>query len=155
MGANAGLPIKLAGRFRSLLQDDVRHLTRESSDAQACRIDDLNALDVRERNLLELVDRAARFVGDSLAVDDHIFRGLTEAPLGGVGRANAKARHLHEHVVRGLRGKPLKIGWTVDPLANDWCGYRRRCESRVRGRACSLREGWNGERASAQEDDTQ
>ena len=81
MGAKARLPVELAGRCRRLLEDDVRDLTRQPSDSQARGVDDLDPLDIGGWNLLKLIDRAARFVGDALAVDQHILRRLPEAAL--------------------------------------------------------------------------
>ncbi len=73
MGANVRSPFELAGGFLLRLDDDVGDLARKAGDAEAGGVDDLDPLNVSGADLLQLVDRSARLVGDSLAVDQHIF----------------------------------------------------------------------------------
>ena len=145
MGAHCRTPFKLTGRFCSLLEDDVRHLARKPGDAQARGIDDLDPVDVGRRSPLQLIDRAARLVGDALAVDQNVFRRLAKSALL-VRRADREARHLRQHVVGGLGRKPREIGRGVDPLLPaDGSGLWRGRDRRIaRGCRIGLRGSWNG-----------
>src|SRR6476469_909818 len=85
MSAKIWIPFELARRFAIGLEDHVRDLARKAGDAEAGRIDDLNSIDRGRRRALQLIGRPARFVGNSLAVDEDILGGLAKAALEFIG----------------------------------------------------------------------
>ena len=107
MRANRRAPAEIPMALSRGLEDDVRHLPAEPGDVERCRCAHFDAQDVVGRDHLQLPRRAARFIGHALAVDQNILRRLTKAALG-IGGNDGEARHLHEHVVSGLRREPGK-----------------------------------------------
>ena len=113
MGSELGPPFELAAAFCAGLDDDVGDLARQAGDAEARSVGDLDPLDVGGRHLLQLVDRAARFVGDALSVDQHILRRLAKPALL-VGRLDGEAGDVDQHVIGGGWREAGEVGGRED-----------------------------------------
>ena len=100
----------------------------------------------------ELVDRAAGFVRDALAVDQHVLRSLAESAVLGVDGVDRETRDLRQHVVRRLGREAGEVGGRVDPLLAGRLCDRGRGHRRV-GRRSGLRQcrHWGGQNCARQE----
>ncbi len=152
MRSPARVPLELAGRCARRPEDNVGDLPRKAGDAEARRVDDLDALDAAGGNALQLIDGAARFVGNALAVDQHVLRRLAEPALHLCG-ADGEARHLDDHVIGGPRCEAGEVGGRVDPLCGRRWGRLRWRPSGIGRRGLRERLGREN-RATAQQNGT-
>src|SRR6478735_9608628 len=116
MSAKVRPPLELPlGRLLSL-QNDVGDLSRETGYAEAGRIHDFDPVHVRRWRAPEFIDRAARLVGNPLAVDQDVFGLLAESALqlAGRGRPDREPRDLDEHVVGRPRSEARKVGGRIN-----------------------------------------
>ncbi len=106
------LPFELSTDTRCP-RDHIRHLSRDTGNAEARRIGNFDPFDVRRRDPPKNSDCVVRLSRDSFAVDQHIAACLAKAPLLTL-LPDQEPGHLTEHVQRRPRRKPGKLGWGIN-----------------------------------------
>ena len=76
MSSKIGVPFELAAALFLGFQHNIGDLARKPGDAEGRGIDDFDPLDARSGSTPKFVDCAARFVGDALAIEQHILGRL-------------------------------------------------------------------------------
>jgi hypothetical protein len=145
-------PGELTCQRRTRFVHDVGDLARQPGDIERRTIDDLDPLDVGRRDAGEQGVERIRLGGGALAIEQHVAGSLAQ-PAQLLAFAHLEARHLLNHVGRGLRAVPREVGGGVDlPAGGGFGGVghfhrlrRRRIASRLILRQRGRRERGPGE----------